>query len=229
MLQVIVMKNYLPLLTLCGLSPFLNAYEMHEWGTFTTVSGSDGRTLTGLHTEEEHQPPFVYSHVGIAPQSGNLCAFVNQLPQNYSFGGRSTQNENQMLVVQGENKQYFPLFSKGMHQSLLQNVTVKMETPVLYFYGDDTPKVHVKVGFNGGTISQWYPQRTTGDTPNKLTGKNLKMSEVLAKSLNGREMVINAPIDFSKPYTGGIEWDVEILPKSQADPAFTFKAEENYT
>lgn len=133
MLQVIVMKNYLPLLTLCGLSPFLNAYGMHEWGTFTKVSGSDGRTLTGLHTEEEHQPPFVYSHVGIAPQSGNLCAFVNQLPQNYSFGGRSTQNENQMLVVQGENKQYFPLFSKGMHQSLLQNVTVKMETPVLYF------------------------------------------------------------------------------------------------
>lgn len=55
------------------------------------------------------------------------------------------------------------------------------------------------------------------------------MSEVLAKSLTGREMVINAPIDFSKPYTGGIEWDVEILPKSQADPAFTFKAEENYT
>jgi hypothetical protein len=82
------MKNYLPLLTLCGLSPFLNAYEMHEWGTFTTVSGSDGRMLTGLHIEEEHLPPFVYSHAGMAPKSG----------YPYAFFGSPTENKNQVLV-----------------------------------------------------------------------------------------------------------------------------------
>ena len=107
--------------------------------------------------------------------------------------------------------------------------TTRLANSGIYFYGDDTPKVHVKVGFNGGTISQWYPQRSAGDTPNNLSGKDLKVSDALAKSLNGREMVMRGPLDFAKPYTGGIEWDVEILPKDQADPAFTFKAAENYS
>ena len=214
------MKNYLPLIALYGLSPILNAYEMHEWGTFTTVSGSNGDMLTGLHVEEEHLPPFVYSHVGMAPQAGNSTLFLN------------SPTQNQILVRWSADKLLVPVpmqISKGMQRAMLRNVTVKMETPVIYFYGDDTPKVHVKVGFNGGTISQWYPQRSAGDTPNKLTGKGLNISEDLKKSLNGREMVTHSPIDFAKPYVGGIEWDVEIIPKAQADPAFTFKPEENYT
>lgn len=210
----------IPLLTLCGLNTLLNAYEMHEWGTFTTVSGSDGGMLSGLHIEEEHLPPFVYSHMGMNPQPNSLYATLN----------RASLNRNQVLVAQTADKVVIPMPAmKGMPRAALANVTVKMETPVIYFYGDDTPKVHVKVGFHGGTISQWYPQRSSGDTPNKLSGSKLKISEGLAKSLNGREMITNALIDFSKPYTGGIEWDVEILPKSEADPAFTFKAEENHT
>jgi hypothetical protein len=39
----------------------------------------------------------------------------------------------------------------------LRNVTVKMETPVLYFYSQKEMAVDVKVRFQGGTISQWYP------------------------------------------------------------------------
>ncbi|MDB5105703.1 MAG: hypothetical protein JWP91_3392 [Fibrobacteres bacterium] len=39
----------------------------------------------------------------------------------------------------------------------LRNVTVKMETPVLYFYSRKEMAVDVKVEFKGGTISQWYP------------------------------------------------------------------------
>lgn len=33
---------------------------VHEWGTFTSVQGSDGSTLDGLQHEEEHLPDFVY-------------------------------------------------------------------------------------------------------------------------------------------------------------------------
>ena len=40
------------------------AYELHEWGTFTTVAGSDGVLLTGLQREEEELPGFVHSHFG---------------------------------------------------------------------------------------------------------------------------------------------------------------------
>jgi len=55
----------LPIILLAMLSAPLQAFELHEWGTFTTVSGSDGSFLTGLHVEEEELPSFVYSHVGM--------------------------------------------------------------------------------------------------------------------------------------------------------------------
>ena len=43
-------------------------------------------------------------------------------------------------------------------------VTVRMETPVLYFYAKQEMDATVKVGFSGGTITEWYPQAsTTGD------------------------------------------------------------------
>ena len=37
-------------------------------------------------------------------------------------------------------------------------VTVRMETPVLYFYAKRETAVSVKVGFPSGTITEWYPQ-----------------------------------------------------------------------
>jgi len=42
--------------------------------------------------------------------------------------------------------------------------TVRMETPVLYFYGERQQKVSVAVGFPSGLITEWYPRvrRTRG-------------------------------------------------------------------
>jgi len=37
------------------------SYVAHEWGTFTSMQGSDGVTLEGLQHEEEALPDFVYS------------------------------------------------------------------------------------------------------------------------------------------------------------------------
>src|SRR5436309_9966787 len=34
---------------------------VHEWGTFTSMQGSDAVTLEGLHHEEEALPAFVYA------------------------------------------------------------------------------------------------------------------------------------------------------------------------
>ena len=64
-------------LALCGMSivplfsQVVSAYDLHEWGTFTTISGSDGSVLSGLHVEEEKLPDFVYSHIGMRPQTVN--------------------------------------------------------------------------------------------------------------------------------------------------------------
>lgn len=214
-------------LLLCGMNfcSVVSAYDLHEWGTFTTVSGSDGNLLTGLHVEEEHLPSFVYSHLGMRPQAYGLYFFRNPSPMN-----RVVYDSNQMFVMEDAKKLLHPMTGvKGMPRASMENVTVKMETPVIYFYGDDTAEVNVKVGFHGGTISQWYPQRKSGDTPNLVKRDEEKMSDKLKEVLGEREMVKWTPIDFSKPYDGAIEWDVEILPKAESDPAMTFKPEENTT
>ena len=40
--------------------------------------------------------------------------------------------------------------------------TVRMETPVLYFYAPRQVYVDVKVGFEQGTITEWYPRALVG-------------------------------------------------------------------
>jgi len=81
---------------------------VHEWGTFTSVSGEDGAPV-------EWVPP-------IGPQE--LPCFVERLP----FSG------------------------KGWLQA-----TVRMETPVLYFYSPVDRDVDVTVKFKRGLITEWYP------------------------------------------------------------------------
>jgi len=141
-------------------------------------------------------------------------------------------SSNQLFVSASRDKKLdLAFWGKGLPVARLKGVTVKMETPVIYFYGDDAPKVNVKVGFNGGTISQWYPQRKAGDTPNIVKREGYLLSKNLKKALSNRsglDLVKQEVIDFSKPYEGGIEWDVEVLPKSMADPAFSFKSNENH-
>ena len=50
----------------------------HEWGTFTSVVGSDGVQLEGLHHEEEALPAFVY---GRAPISMMGTKRIESLPE----------------------------------------------------------------------------------------------------------------------------------------------------
>lgn len=43
--------------------------------------------------------------------------------------------------------------------------TVRMETPVLYFYAPSDVTVDVKVGFRQGLITEWYPHAAVGVVP----------------------------------------------------------------
>jgi hypothetical protein len=81
----------------------------HEWGTFTSIAGKDGRSAEWL------------------PLTGStdLPAFVEHLQAaNFKGGLRGT---------------------------------VRMETPVLYFYTDRETTVSVHVSFSQGLITEWYP------------------------------------------------------------------------
>src|SRR5207247_1933357 len=42
-------------------SPRSGPLEVHEWGTFVSMEGSDGLALEGLHHDEEDLPAFVHS------------------------------------------------------------------------------------------------------------------------------------------------------------------------
>jgi len=148
-------------------------FTLHEWGTFTSVSGSDGVLLPGLQGEEEALPGFVHQHDGMPPR-----------PKGYA---------------------------RPLH-----NVTIKMETPVIYFYTDRPFNAHVHVGFNGGSISQWFPARSGGETPPPFT-------------IPAIGLPVGGDIDFATPYHGSIEWNVRVVPPSVDDSAAVFKPYETLT
>ena len=81
---------------------------VHEWGTFTSVAGVDGKAVDWL------------------PQSGppDLPSFVEHVGYN----------------------------TKGCLSG-----TVRMETPVLYFYAPQQTSVDVRVRFTRGVVTEWYP------------------------------------------------------------------------
>jgi hypothetical protein len=81
---------------------------VHEWGTFTSIAGPDGRAADWL------------------PLDGSAA-----LPD---FVERS------------------PMAAKGGLTG-----TVRMETPVLYFYSPSETTVSVKVKFSKGVLTEWYP------------------------------------------------------------------------
>lgn len=141
-------------------------YTAHEWGTFTTLAGSDGKLLPGLHVDEEQLPDFTYSHADI-------------------YRGEGTGNDKGFSV-----------------DYELTNVTVKMETPVIYFYSQKQMDVNVRVDFPRGAVSQWYPHRSSGEQlPNDLK------------------------LNFSSPYKGWIQWNTKILPGKDA-PAYSAPQEQ---
>jgi hypothetical protein len=87
------------------------------------------------------------------------------------------------------------------------NVTVKMETPVIYFYSDHELPVRVEVGFVGGSISQWYPERSGGE----------EFSERASPGADLRSLRNSRPVDFARGFSGRIVWDVVVLAPMTAE------------
>jgi hypothetical protein len=73
---------------------------------------------------------------------------------------------------------------------VLDSVTQKLETPVLYFYGDPGTRVEVRVDFPKGIISEWFPQARRFSPPPALPWQHL-------------EPVV--------PAGGSMTWNIELL------------------
>lgn len=129
-----------------------NAYEAHEWGTFTSVVGSDGKIIQGLHHEEEALPNFVYDLSRVEQVNAiSLNPFGRDRGGSGGGGGIGGGGP----VTRG----FFPQSMDLMPiPTFTERITQKMETPVIYFYTDKKIDVNVRVDFPNGVISQWYPK-----------------------------------------------------------------------
>lgn len=123
----------------------LGTLKVHEWGTFTSVQGSNGAALPGLHHEEEALPSFVHNL--------NMSIEANRSLEVLSVGVRCPKGCKH--CCKGECCDSFTEPNQPLH------VTQKMETPVLYFYSETPATVDVTVDFPQGLISQFYPQPTS--------------------------------------------------------------------
>jgi hypothetical protein len=151
-------------------------YTAHEWGTFTSLCGSDGLPLNGLYVEEERLPVFVHNIGGSFPMLA------------YDFG-KGTPSDVQ-----------------------LAHVTIKMETPVIYFYSNTSFNADVKVQFTHGLIGQWFPDDSAG---------------VSASYYNN----FGPMLDFGNtqsPVSNYIEWKAKVLPLT-TDPNIVLKYGETNT
>jgi hypothetical protein len=132
-------------------------YVVHEWGTFTSMLGTNGISLDGLHHEEEHLPPFVHDLLKVD-----------------TF---ATTTETKLPA---------------------SRVTQKLETPVIYFYTEEPMRVHARVWFAKGLMTQFYPLPTT-------------VWPELADARKQR-------VDMSKVEGSCLEWTLDLVPKSQGAP-----------
>ena len=100
----------------------------HEWGTFTSVAGNDGRAVVWSPFYDPSELPGFVEHTAMA---------------NLKVGLRGT---------------------------------IRMETPVLYFYSPRDVSVSVKVAFSKGIITEWYPRAARVQPASPL--QNVSLSEL---------------------------------------------------
>ncbi len=100
----------------------------HEWGTFTSVAGNDGRAVLWSSFYDPSELPGFVEH---------------------------TDGANLKVGLRG---------------------TIRMETPVLYFYSPHDVSVSVKVAFSKGILTEWYPRAARVEPRGLL--QNASLSEL---------------------------------------------------
>jgi hypothetical protein len=101
-----------------------SALVAHEWGTFTSIAGADGRPLTWVPLDARSDLPCFVDRIG------KLTSIKSGIPG-----------------------------------------TVRMETPVVYFYAPRETTVDVGVQFRQGLITEWYPRAAV--TPRDIPARGL--------------------------------------------------------
>ena len=128
---------------------------VHEWGTFTTVAGTDGGAIDWLPLGGPTDLPCFVKHVRavpdpIRPISGPVVRATNTLP-----------------VYKGEVVVGNRIVAALTYDDARKNLwgKVRMETPVIYFYSPTASTARVSVSFPRGVITEFYPTPEQIDAP----------------------------------------------------------------
>lgn len=96
-------------------------YVVHEWGTFTSMVGTAGIALDGLHHEEEALPPFVHDlqkvkefGVEIVKLPASRVTQKMETPVLYFYADAALQAQVQVFFSRGLMTQFYPLPSTVM-------------------------------------------------------------------------------------------------------------------
>jgi hypothetical protein len=108
-------------------------WTVHEWGTFTSLQNESGEAIGGINTDDEPVPQFVHRLANSLRLSQNLVLLPTEVP---------------IIFFQGAPKCH-------------PDVTMRLETPVIYFHPPESAKgvqtVNVAVKFRGGWLTEFYP------------------------------------------------------------------------
>ena len=119
-------------LVFVSLSSAQAGFKAHEWGTFTSLVGSNGITVHGMYHEDEVLPDFVHGF----GETRVVSSPVPPTPVRLGCHGKGC-------------------FNPGFYAQNL--ITQKMETPVIYFYSDQPQNVEVNVKFPDGLLTETFP------------------------------------------------------------------------
>jgi hypothetical protein len=127
----------------------------HEWGTFTTVAAQDGRAVTWIPLGGPIDLPCFVNVFGV--KGGPLEVLAGKVAGVVVRGGNSPAlTPTGVQIAAGDTAVPPALFSYDQARAQLRG-TVRMETPVIYFYSPEEATVHVRVDFPKGFMSEWYP------------------------------------------------------------------------
>lgn len=172
-MRAIIFTCFYQLLTQVSFAQHNNALIVHEWGTFTARFSEDGTPDKQLHK------------LAYEPVPGFVYHF------DYS---KITRKDTTW------RKDDFFIYDVSAE---LDNVTIRMETPVLYFYTNDEIKnASVNVKFHQGSISEYFPKPAV-----------IEDAEHMKKYVSYRAKPQKPYFDLTN-YDGRASWYFSILPKN---------------
>jgi hypothetical protein len=105
-----------------------DGFVVHEWGTFTSVVGTDGLLLPGLHHEEEDLPGFVADRVAAGRETPGTVQKM-ETPVTYFYAPAPMRASASVRFPSGYFTQWFPW--------------VQRFSPVLYYPTSGDPETPV--------------------------------------------------------------------------------------